>query len=397
VETFPARQVCPPIRTRSEVLIVGGGLAGAAAAITLARAGREVTLLEREREPRDKVCGEFLSHEALALLRALDVSPEALGAIPIHRVQLASRRTRVEAGLPFRAVSLTRRVLDAALLEAASRNGVHVHRGLTAESLTHTHGCWQVTSSTGDLLSAPDLILATGKHDLRGFPRPKGTQNDLVALKMYLQLAPAQAAQLEGRVELLLHSGGYTGLQLAPARPGEAPTANLCALIQRSVLARLNGKWEAVFALIQQGSDHARERLTGATPLLPKPLAAAAIPYGFVRSRLLADHLWAVGDQAAVIPSFTGDGMSIALYTGLRAAHALLAGQGTAAFQHQLCHDLRAQVTRATAISRALVHPGMRPLAVATAHLYPPALTLVARFTRIADPAIASLHPAPAI
>jgi flavin-dependent dehydrogenase len=69
----------------TDILIAGGGLAGSAAAIALARAGRRVTLLERETGPKHKICGEFISTEAQAYLRVLGVDPLALPARPTRR------------------------------------------------------------------------------------------------------------------------------------------------------------------------------------------------------------------------------------------------------------------------------------------------------------------------
>ena len=74
------------------LLVVGGGIAGAALAIPLAEAGWRVTLVEREAGPHDKVCGEFLSREARLYLRALGIDPATLGAVPIQRVRVAGRR-----------------------------------------------------------------------------------------------------------------------------------------------------------------------------------------------------------------------------------------------------------------------------------------------------------------
>ena len=66
-----------------DVAIVGGGPAGAAAAIRLARAGVRVTLVERTRQVHDKVCGEFLGGTALDALGELGIDVAALGARPI--------------------------------------------------------------------------------------------------------------------------------------------------------------------------------------------------------------------------------------------------------------------------------------------------------------------------
>ena len=86
----------------TDALVAGGGLAGAAVAIDLARAGRRVVLIEREPGPHDKVCGEFLSYEACHYLERLQISPAALGAVQLHSVRLVQGHRPVTAKLPFR-------------------------------------------------------------------------------------------------------------------------------------------------------------------------------------------------------------------------------------------------------------------------------------------------------
>ncbi len=205
---------------------------------------------------------------------------------------------------------------------------------------------------------------------------------------MYFRLAPDQAAALANSVELLLHPHGYTGLQ-----PVEDGAANLTALVRRRHLATLGG-WTGLLAEIRQTNPHAAARLRDAQPLLDRPLAIASIPYGFVRKQALAPDLWAVGDQAAVIPSFTGDGMSIALYTGLRAAQSLLADASAEAadrFQRTLHSILRPQVFWATALSRALVYGPIKGLLTTGAHLWPGGLQAAASLTRLPANALSEL------
>jgi len=361
-----------------EIVVVGGGLAGAAAAIQLARAGREAMLIERSAGPQHKVCGEFLSAEALGYLDALGVDITGLGAVPIRSVQLAG----VTRNLPFPAMSLTRCRLDEELLRLAVHAGATVLRGRSVQALERFGDGWRARLDDAIEVTAQAAMLATGKHDLRGRSRPPGKQSGLVGLKMYFRLTPAQAEALAGRVELLLYRGGYAGLQ-----PVERGAANLCCLIDRDELRRLGGHWEHLLAAMQQQCPELRKRLAGATPLLEKPLAVAPIPYGYVRQEQAAEPgLWALGDQAAVIPSFTGDGMSIALHSGWLAVAMYLEGATAEQFQHRLRTQLRRQVALATAISRGLVHPVAQPLLTVAISIFPGLLRFVAQQTRITHP-----------
>src|SRR5271154_6503944 len=198
---------------QDEVLIIGGGVAGCAASIALARKGRSVTLIEREPAPRHKVCGEFLSGEALEDLHTLGIDVAALGAVPIDYVRLAAARRAAEAPLPFRAASLTRKALDTALIAEAIAAGVSVKRGRGVPSLSRTTtNFWRATLDDGTSYEAPTAFLATGKHDLRGHGRPKDP-HQWVAFKMYYRLSAAQTAELPDASELTLYSGGYGGIQ----------------------------------------------------------------------------------------------------------------------------------------------------------------------------------------
>ncbi len=110
-------------------VIIGGGPAGATAAIVLARAGRAVTLIERNAGPADKVCGDFLSAEAIEAIAALGVDLPALAPSPITAVRLVHGKRTATARLPFAALGLTRRALDEALLQQAKLSGATILRG----------------------------------------------------------------------------------------------------------------------------------------------------------------------------------------------------------------------------------------------------------------------------
>lgn len=364
-----------------DALVVGGGPAGAALAIELGRAGRSVALCEKELEPHDKVCGEFLSHEAGSYLARLGIDPEALGSVPIGRVRLAFGNRSITAKLPFRAQSLSRRVLDDALLKQAAAASVEVRRGQRVTALEGQAGGWLAVLDNGARLMAREAFLATGKHDLRGWKRPPGTQPDLIGFKMYYRLAPQQSDELNGHVELSLFPGGYVGLQ-----PVEGGRANLCLLVRRQTFAGLGQSWIGLLACMTDHSDHLAVRLQDAESCLPRPLAIASIPYGYVAPA--EDGPWRLGDQAAVIPSFSGDGMSIALHSARLAADHLLEGRSAMAYQAQLKRDVRKQIWMSTRISRALVTSTGQWTAMGLSRLAPRLMTDLAHMTRISRSAL---------
>ena len=369
---------------QDEVLVLGGGVAGCAASIALARKGQSVTLIERELTPRHKVCGEFLSGEALEDLHALGVDVVSLGAVPINYVRLAAARRAAEAPLPFPAASLTRKALDTALIAEAVASGVRVVRGRSVQALARTTGgVWQAKLDDDSIFEAPTAFLATGKHDLRGYSRPKDPHK-WVAFKMYYRLSAAQTADLGDASELTLYNGGYGGIQ-----PVEDGITNFCCVVQRRYFARAGLRWESFLAKMQQDCPHLATRLDGAQPLLDKPITIAHIPYGYIR-RATEDGLYCIGDQAAVIPSFTGDGISIALHTARRAAAAYLAAEPAPVFQPKLRSAMLPQMRLAELAADGLNNALARALLPFCLRVWPGAMRVTAKLTRVTQAAAAA-------
>lgn len=310
-------------RDEADVLVVGGGPAGASAAAWLAEAGRRVVLLERTPGPHDKVCGEFLSAEAAGPLRSVGLDPAALGAEPIERARVSAGGRSASAALPFPAFGITRRTLDEALLGAAAERGAEIRRGVAVRSLEPLGDGALARVSGGDTdVRAAFALLATGKHDLRGRRRHAPGRGDPIGFKMHLALRPAQARALEGHVELHLFPGGYAGLQ-----PSPGGLANLCLVVERRAHEALGRSWPRLLDRVAPPGSLLAERIAGAEARWPRPLAVYGIPYGFVARGAEPGAIARVGDQLAVIPSLSGDGMAIALHSARRAALAHLAGE----------------------------------------------------------------------
>jgi flavin-dependent dehydrogenase len=331
---------------RRDPLIIGGGPAGAAAAITLGQAGCRPLLLERTAGPTDKVCGDFLSMDAIGQIRALGVEPAVLGAAPIQRIRLIHGERTAETALPFPACGLSRRALDPALLSQAEAAGAEVRTGCSVRRIVREDGAWTVTSDQASVV-AETVFLATGKHDLRDLPRDR-TGGSSVGMKMYYALSGEAAKRLEGAIELTLFPGGYAGMQHI-----ENGRVVLCIAVRRRAFQRCGGGWAGLIEAIGGRSRRFAGMLAGARPLLARPLAVAGIPYGYQVRAVRADGLFRLGDQAAVIPSLTGDGMAIALHSGRSAAESWLRGGDSAAYHQGLRRELAPQMRVA-----GLLHDG---------------------------------------
>lgn len=361
------------------VVIAGGGLAGGAAACGLAQAGRAVTLFEREAAPAHKICGEFLSIEAQEALSALGLDVGTLGGAPISRFRLICDDWTVAIDLPFRGLGLSRLRLDEALLDHATACGAVVRRGVAVRAVDTTDGI-VLDLAGGTTLRPETLLLATGKHDLRGARRQHAQPEDLVGFKMYFRLHPAAQTLLEAHIELHLFTDGYAGLQMV-----EDGMANLSLLVGRARLRRVGGQWSRLLDDLKAHNAVLAERLDRATPLLDQPLTIYRVPYGFIHQPRDDDppRLFRLGDQAGVIPSFTGDGMAIALHSAARATEAIRAGTAARTYHATLRRDIAGQIRRASALYRITTWSPTRHALLATARTFPNLLSLAVRYTRV--------------
>lgn len=364
-----------------DAIIVGGGLAGGAAACHLARAGRRVLLLEKKQRAHHKVCGEFLSIEGQNDLLALGVDPLRFGAARINFIRLFNGRYSARARLPFQALGLSRFILDEQLLARATACGATVRRGCKVTEVERNGTRWRVDTMAFGSVEAHAVFLATGKHELRHQKRPAGRQNNLVGFKTHFRLPPSLRQTLAGHVDIALFDGGYAGLQLI-----EHDRVNLCLLIEQRKLTESGKHWGAVLRHIARSSPRLREFLNDATPCWKRPLAIASLPYGYVYSGddEVTPGLYRLGDQFAVTPSFSGDGMSIALHTGKLAARAFLGTDEHASRFHSRARgDVRPQINGALQLANTMNSPVARPLGFLACRMFPSLITRMVKRTRL--------------
>jgi geranylgeranyl reductase family protein len=319
-----------------DAIIVGGGPAGASAAIHLAASGARVLLAERERFPREKLCGEFISPECLehfARLGVLDRMEDGGGARVSETVFYAPSGRSVAVPSAWfggahaarvDALGLSRAEMDERLLKRAREAGVEVLeeaalagviiegarlRGVrlrTAEGSTQEFRARVTLDATG-------RQRAVARRAQRELSSREKTRAHLVAFKAHL----ACTRGARGVCEIYFYPGGYGGLS-----PVERGLSNLC-FIARARDVRERGS-EAVRVMREV--------------LMRNRRAAQTLSHAEARTRWLGvtvesfgrhepapfDGLLAVGDAAAFIDPFTGSGMLMALEGGELAARAVV-------------------------------------------------------------------------
>jgi flavin-dependent dehydrogenase len=357
---------------RAAALIVGGGPAGSAAAIALARAGLEAELVERSEGPHDTVCGGFLGWDALAALRRLGLDAAALGARPIRRLRLVSSARRVEMPLPRLAAGLSRRTLDEALLGAARQAGASIRRGRTVRAADL--GERGVRLDGDEWAGGLALVLATGKHELRGAARPVDISTRPLGLRTSLAPGRALAEALEGVIELHLYDGGYAGLLLQ-----EDGTANFCLSASRDRLKEAGGI-EPLVARLEEELPLFAQRLGGGEA--GGWSAVSGVPYGW-RAGATVAGVYRVGDQAAVIASLAGDGIAIALESGMAAARAIAGGVPAEEYQRAWARRAARPVGLAEVLRHSAEHRMSRQAMMGLLGWFPSLAPLAARLTRI--------------
>jgi flavin-dependent dehydrogenase len=316
------------------VLVVGAGPAGSVAALVLARAGVRVRLVDRERFPRHKLCGDTLNPGTLSILDSLDASRPGAGRPPLGAAVRGAALgitgmtvtgpggAQVTADYPdgFRGASLTRRALDLMLLDAAVAAGASFEDGVRVQTLEWTGdarvaGARAAGRSGHHLLPATIVVAADGRASrLAAAARLSafGTSPRRWAFGAYF----SDVAGVESRGEMHVRPQGYVGI--APLPDG---SVNVCVV--RAFDGRRDRCHDARRLIDDAiGADVLlRSRFTNARRLTPVttlgPLAVDSRGAG-MPGLLLA------GDAAGFIDPMTGDGLRFALRGGVLAAQAVL-------------------------------------------------------------------------
>jgi flavin-dependent dehydrogenase len=326
-----------------DVVILGAGPAGSAAAIELSRAGRRVLLMDRQNFPRTKVCGGCLTGPAAAHLAHLLGPTRNRPGIPGRRITFVIGSYRLSCDPKGTTWMAPRAELDGRLAETAKEAGAEVWFG-TQGALEPTDDDWQVAVGT-ERIQAEYILLATG---LNGLTAKLGIRNVCRSRPMIAQqwVQPLHSSLPPlGCVELHWLRAGYVGLATPSADGCVVAIAcdSRCAANESAFdgLRRMNPGAEIWNSL----SAHA-PRCFGAK-------GTAGFPW--IPDRLGDANVILIGDAAGYAEPYSGEGIGQAMVSARCAAQAVLEGKDVLHAYGALMRRNHQRIVRRTRWVRAVL------------------------------------------
>lgn len=285
-----------------DVAIIGAGPAGSTLAALLARRGVQVTIYDREAFPRDKLCGEFLSYDALPILDRLGVLPSIAHAPHIERCRIIGRKRVYEFALPQPARGVSRMLLDKTLLDCAIANGAKFEvrtvsdLDLRAKVIAGAWGRW----GRFDQQLQRSFLKTTNRNF--GFKRHYRT---------------ASQPQVANQIDLYSFDRGYLGVNAI-----ENDEINICGLVHASRLKHHKGRWDAFVETIRSEEPQLESLYAAHVPSQEQFLSSE--PVIFRARSAVEGGVFMIGDASGVIDPLTGNGMAMAIQSAALLAPRLL-------------------------------------------------------------------------
>jgi flavin-dependent dehydrogenase len=295
-------------------LVLGGGLAGLAAALDLAQRGHRVVVVERRRYPFHRVCGEYVSNEVLPYLRRLGADPAALAPAAIRRFGLSSPAGRTLASpLDLGGFGVSRYLLDDFLYQLALTQGIEFIFATVADvAFDAAADQHTVRLADGRHLTARLVLGTYGKRSTldRQLGRAFFAQRSpYLGVKHHLRL-PGFARDV---IELHNFRDGYAGISAI-----EEDKLCFCYLTTRANLKASGGTIAALEGEVLARNPHLADILGHAERLYAQPEVINEI--SFAPKQPVEQHLLMVGDAAGLITPLCGNGMAMALHGAALAA-----------------------------------------------------------------------------
>lgn len=289
----------------TNILIVGGGLAGLTCALHLLKEDFNVTIIEKNEYPHHKVCGEYVSNEVLPYLQWLDADPLELLPVSISRLSVSSLSGQViGCELPLGGFGLSRFALDNFLYKKALSRGCKVIKDRVTDIVFKGNGFELATNRSGSLKA--DLVIgAFGKRSAldqqlsRSFMQKKSPW--LAVKAHYKGIIPSDLVQLHN------FAGGYCGVSAI-----ENEQINICYLADYESFKAFRNLEDFQQKVLYK-NPQLKKIFEESTMIFDQPLTISQV--SFAEKELVCDHVLMIGDTAGLIHPLCGNGMAMAIHS----------------------------------------------------------------------------------
>ena len=286
-----------------DVIIIGGGLAGLTNAIHLTKYGKKVLLIEKNKYPKHKVCGEYISNEVLPYFEFLDINPFNFGAVKIEEFQLTTvNNNLISISLPLGGFGISRFSLDAVLANKARNQKTEILQDSVTD-VDFKNDLFLVETKTDKKFRSKIVIGAYGKRSLldkkiaRKFMKIKAPY---LAVKMHVE-----GVFQENLVALHNFKGGYCGVSKV-----ENEIINLCYITSFSSFKKYKNIADFQEKVLFK-NIYLKEIFKNSKPVFEAPLTISQI--SFETKSPVEKNIIMCGDSAGMIHPLCGNGMSMAI------------------------------------------------------------------------------------
>jgi len=285
-----------------DCVIIGGGLAGLCLAIQLAKSGHSAILIEKNKYPFHKVCGEYVSMESYAFIQSLGVNLDKMNLPKINQLNVTAHNGyKISSPLTMGGFGISRYTLDNELGIIAKNNGVLVLDGCNATNVKLQNNVYLVETSKGAINSK--LVFGShGKIDPSFIERNNDKKKgDYIGVKYHIKTQFP-----DNLIELHNFKDGYCGISKV-----DNEVVCLCYLTTTKNLNANNNDIKELEKNVLMQNPHLKKYFTESEFLFEKPLAISQI--GFSKKQTYKNDMLMLGDAAGAIAPLCGNGMSIAM------------------------------------------------------------------------------------
>jgi len=353
--------------SHADVVVVGAGPAGSAAAAWAARAGRDVLVIDAANFPRDKACGDGLTPRAVAELERLGLGDWLDARIRHRGLRMSGFGGEVEVdwpgpSFPSTGSAVARVELDDRIRKVAEESGARMRLGVKAVGVQHDSSTrvTSVTLADGTRVGCRELIVADGVRSTLGRVLGRRWHQETVygiAARGYLATPRSDDPWLTSHLELRSPDGavlpGYGWI--FPLGNGEV-NIGVGALSTSKRPAEL-----ALRPLMSYYTDLRREEWGFEGP--PRAMSSALLPMGGAVSGVAGRNWMLIGDAAACVNPLNGEGIDYGLESGRLAAEMLGSGDFSKSWPHVLQTHYSAGFSVARRLGLLLTFPRFLPAA----------------------------------